>query len=184
MASRRRIHGGKSWGRGQAIISFALDTWDSFDSWCLIHGIKENPWNLPSYRFIALVTAFMKEDKVPEGIELIDGSLTDADKIRHPFHSSEFRRMVKALGHILSVAEPKSSTPVSKTVDNVIYDSRLSEIPGDEDKLSDIERMRQVAEVQGKPFKVPSWWRGEETNYKVAKTLMHTIPKKMGPVDQ
>lgn len=125
----------------------------------------------------------MKFDKVPEGIVAIDDSLKEADKIRHPFHDATFRRMVKAMGHILSVAEPKVLT--SKTIDNVIYDSRLSDIPEEEDeKLSDIERMRQVAEVQGKPFKVPSWWRGEQANYKIAKNLMHTLPKKMGPIDQ
>lgn len=172
--------GGKSWGRSQALISYSLDIWDEFDSWCLMHGIKEHPWTLPSYRFGALVVAYMKEDKVPEGIATIDESLEGTDKTSHPFHDPSFRRMVKAMGHILSVAEHKPSSPSSKTVDNVIYDSRLSNYPDEE--LSDIERMRRDAEIAGKPFRIPEWWRGEKANYKIAASLMHILPKKIGPV--
>lgn len=180
MAPRRRIYGGKSYGRGQGLISYSLDVWDEFDSWCLMKGIQGNPWNLPSYRFGALVVAYMKEDKVPEGIEKIDESLEELDIISHPFHDPSFRRMVRAMGHILSVAEHK---PSSRTVDNVIYDPRFYGPDEAVPVLSDIERMKRDAEAAGKPFRVPEWWRGEKANYKIASSLMHTLPKKMGPVD-
>lgn len=183
MAPRRRIHGGKSWGRGQSLIAYSLDIWDEFDSWCLIKGIQGNPWDLPSYRFVALMVAYMKEDKVPEGIEKIDESLDDLDKTPHPFHDPSFRRLLKAMGRILSVAEFTSplASSTTTTVDNVIYDSRLT---GSDDApvLSDIDRMKRDAEIAGKPFRVPDWWRGEKANYKIATSLMHTLPKKMGPV--
>jgi len=179
MASRRRIHGGKSYGRGQGLIGFSLDSWDEFDSWCLMKGIQGNPWNLPSYRFVALVVAYMKEDKVPEGIEKINDSLEELDSVKHPFHDPSFRRLVRAMGHVLSVAEHKPSS-TSKTIDNVIYDPRFA--GPDDAPLSDIERMKRDAEIAGKPFRVPDWWRGEKANYKIAQNLMHTLPKKIGPV--
>lgn len=144
-------------------------------------GIQGNPWNLPSYRFGALVVAYMKEDKVPEGIEKIDESLEELDIISHPFHDPSFRRMVRAMGHILSVAEHK---PSSRTVDNVIYDPRFYGPDEAVPVLSDIERMKRDAEAAGKPFRVPEWWRGEKANYKIASSLMHTLPKKMGPVNE
>lgn len=28
---------------------------------------------------------------------------------------------------------------------------------------------------------VPSWWRGDSVNYKIAKTMMMTLPTKVGP---
>lgn len=171
MAPRRRIHGGKSFGRGQAVIGFALDVWDEFDSWCLIHGIKDSPWNLPSYRFGALVVAFMKDDKTPEGIDQIDESLADADKLPHPFFDPTFRRILRTMGRALS-----GSKVTTTTIDNVVYDSRMvSELPVE-------ERKRVEARAKGKAYRVPEWWRGEQANYKIAKQMMVTLPKKMGPV--
>lgn len=164
--------GGKSYGRSQAIVTFALDVWDEFDSWCLMHGIND-PWKLPSYRFGGLVVAYMKDDKTQESLESIDNSLSSADSIPHPFLDPSFRRTLKAMGGILSIANPRSST----TIDNVIYDSRLTDIPIEELK-------RREARAAGKPFRVPEWWAGEKANYKVAKTMMRTLPKKIGPVDK
>lgn len=164
--------GGKSWGRSQVIISFALDSWDEFDSWCLIHGIKEDPWKLPSYRFGALVVAYLKDDKMPEGLVEIDNALSNADSSPHPFFDPSFRRTLKAMGGILSAS---SYTPTSTTIDNVVYDSRLTDLPVE-------ERKRQEAATAGKAFRVPEWWRGERANYKIAKSMMGTLPKKIGPV--
>lgn len=163
--------GGKSFGRSQAIIHFSLDVWDEFDSWCLMHGIKENPWSLPSYRFGALVIAFMKDDKTQEGLDQIDESLRGVDYAPHPFADSSFKATLKAMGSVLS------TPPLAKTrsiVDNVIYDSRFSNLPIEEQK-------RREAAAAGKPYKVPEWWKGEKAAYKTAQLMMKTLPKKISP---
>lgn len=171
MAPGRRIHGGKSWGRGQAIISFALEIWDEFDSWCLTHGIRENPWTLPSYRFGALVVAYMKEDKTPESLEQIEDSLKNSDAIPHAFFDPNFRRIFKAMCKVLS-----KTRVTTISIDNVVYDSRLvPELPVE-------ERKRIEARAKGKAYRVPEWWRGEQANYKIAKQMMVSLPKKMGPI--
>lgn len=163
--------GSKSFGRSQAIINFALDYWYEFDSWCLMHGIQGNPWNLPSYRFGALVVAYMKDDRTQEGIALIEESLSGADNLPHPFADPSFRRTLRAMGGILSMNSKQTST----NIDNVIYDSRLTDLPIE-------ERKRREAAEKGKPYLVPSWWKGEKVNYKVAQSMMKTVPKKIGPV--
>lgn len=159
--------GGESFGRSQAIIRFAIDSWAEFDSWCLIHDIKD-PWKLPSYRFGALIVAYLKEDKVQEGIEIIDRSLKDSDFIPHPFFSPSFHQTIKVVSGVLS-------TPVkrSTSIDNIIYDSRLTDMPIEEQK-------RREARSKGKPYRVPEWWQGEAANYKVASSMMKVLPKKMG----
>lgn len=126
---------------------------------------------MPSYRFGALVVAYMKYDKMPEDLEKIDESLEETDRHPHAFFSSTFITMVKTVGGILSNS-PKSST----IIDNVVYDTRFV------DELPVEERKRQEARAAGKPFRVPEWWRGEKANYKIAKNMMGTLPKKMGPV--
>lgn len=62
-----------------------------------------------------------------------------------------------------------------ETIDNVIYDTRLTSLPVEEQK-------RQEARAAGKAFRVPEWWRGEKANYQVARSMMVSLPKKMGPV--
>lgn len=155
--------GGKSFGRAQAVIFFALDSWDEFDSWCLMHGIQGDPWKLPSYRFGALIVAYMKDDKTQEGLNLINESLNEADRLPHPFADPTFRRTLKAMGSVLST----SST--STTIDNI----RLPDLPIE-------ERKRQEAAEKGKPYRVPDWWQGEKANYKMARSMMGVLPKKIG----
>jgi hypothetical protein len=77
------------------------------------------------------------------------------------------------MGGLLSASPPETK---ARTKDNVIYDPRLSaELP--------VEiRKKREAEAAGKKFRVPEWWRGEQANYKIAKAMMTTLPKKMGPV--
>lgn len=114
----------------------------------------------------------MKDDKTPEGLQIIDDSLVDADSTLHPFHDPTFRKMVKAMAHVLSVAEHKP--PTSEAEEGSIISK--SEDAG----ISDIERMRRDAVSAGKPFRVPEWWRGEKANYKIAQALMPTLPKTVG----
>lgn len=165
MAARRHVHVGENFGRAQAVINFALDSWDEFDGWCLIHGIQENPWKLPSYRFGALVVAYMKDDRTQEGLDLINGSLKEADNLPHPFEDPGFLRTVKIMASILT-------TPSSETVTTVIKSS-LSDLPIE-------ERKRREAAAAGKPYIVPSWWVGERTAFKTAKSMMGVLPKKIG----
>ncbi len=133
----------------------------------MIHGIKEDPWKLPSYRFGSLVIAFMKDDKMPEGIKQIDDNLATSDELLHPFFDPAVRRMVKAMCGALA-----GVTTTSTTIDNVIYDSRFV------DELPVEERKKREAVAKGKPYRVPDWWRGEQANYKIAKSMMGVLPKK------
>lgn len=176
MASRRRISRGKSYGRAQAIISYALEVWEEFGSWCLIHGI-EDPWKLPSYRFGALVVFYLREDKVEEGLSIIEEALSEADDRIYPFFDPVFRRTAKAMCRALT----PTRKPPRTTVDNVVYDPRLVEI---DDDLPIEERKKKEAEAKGKAFRVPDWWRGEKANYKIAQSMMVALPKKMGPVKE
>lgn len=116
--------------------------------------------------------AFLKDDKTPEGIKEIDGIFNQADHMPHIFFTPEFRITVKAMAgvfrRIREIANPEN-------IDNVIYDPRLTEVPIEEKK-------RREAAKKGKPYRVPEWWRGEAANYKVAKSMMGVLPKKMGPV--
>lgn len=137
-----------------------------------MHGIN-NVWQLPGYRFGALVVAHLKDDKMPEGIATIDDTLLDADLVPHPFFDPKFRQTVLVMGRVLS-STPYIATS-STTVGNVIYDPRLAELPIEEKK-------RQEAAAAGKAFRVPDWWVGERKAYKVAQTMMKTLPKKMGPI--
>ncbi len=135
-----------------------------------MHGINGDPWKLPSYRFGALVVAYMKDDKVPEGLKEIENSLKTADEVVHPFFDARLRQSIKGFCHAMG------SRATATIVDNVIYDSRfVNELPIE-------ERKRQEAAVKGKPYRVPEWWRGEQANYKIAKSMMTVLPKKGGPV--
>jgi len=154
--------GGKTYGRARTLIHFALDDWESFDSWCLIHGIKDI-WSLPSYRFGALAIAYLKFDKVPESVTVIDESLFEADKISHPFVDHSFRNTLITMGSLLSI---RPSTSIVK---------KAFDIPIE-------ERKRQEAIRMGKAFRVPEWWQGERANYKIASSMMKVLPRKIGPV--
>lgn len=93
--------------------------------------------------------------------------MSQADHFPHPFFASSYRTAVKeSMGKVI---------PRSTTVDNVVYDPRLTEPPVE-------ERKRQQAMAAGKPYRVPEWWRGERTNYKIASSMMKTLPKKIGPL--
>lgn len=164
--------GGKSIGRTQTLIYFALDGWEEFDSWCLIHGVND-VWKLPSYRFGALIVSYLKYDKMPESIKEIDESLEDTDDLLHIFFTYSFRALIKAMCGVLSVAEPITR---QTTIDNVVYDSRLTDLPIEEQK-------RQEAKAAGKPYRVPEWWSGEKRAYQTAKSMMVALPKKIGPID-
>lgn len=115
----------------------------------------------------------MKFEKTEESLESIENALAQADSLLPPFQDKVFMKTVTSMGRILS-SSPKTST----TVDNVIYDSRLvNELPIEEQK-------RREAAAKGKPYRVPEWWRGEQANYKIAKTMMKTLPKKIGPLNE
>lgn len=118
------------------------------------------------------MVAFLKDDKTPEGITSINSTLADTDNNPHPFFDPLFQRLARSIGGIFS---PSSRT--SATVDNVIYDTRLTELPIEEQK-------RQEAAKAGKAYRVPEWWRGEQANYKIARAMMVSLPKKVGPVNR
>lgn len=148
-----------------------MDIWDEFGSWCLIHGV-EDPWKLPSYRFGALLVFYMKIDKVEESLTVIDDTLVDTDNKPHPFYDPDFIRISKAMCQALYPTKSRT------TMDNVIYDPRLiDELPVEERKMLE-------AREAGKAFRVPEWWRGEKANYKIAQSMMISLPKKMGPVKE
>lgn len=126
-------------------------------------------WKFPSYRFGALLITFLKDDKTPEGITEIDNALSQADSLPSPFKTSEFLLTVRAMASVLNAKLPSEATRVA------LEAARLDSMPVEEKK-------RQEAIAAGKPFRVPEWWRGEQANYKVAKTMMKTLPKKIGPL--
>ncbi len=107
----------------------------------------------------------MKDDKVPEGLAEINRSLKDTDNLPHPFADPRLRQSIKGMCYAMGSRE-------KVTVDNVIYDSRfVNEIPVEEKK-------RQEALAKGKAYRVPDWWRGEQANYKIAKSMMTVLPKR------
>lgn len=121
---------------------------------------------------------YLKQDKLEEGLAIIEEALAESDDKPHPFFDPAFRRTAKGMCRAL--------TPTRKPrtiVDNVVYDPRLIEIDDDDD-LTIEERKKKEAEAQGKAFRVPEWWRGEKANYQVAKSMMVALPKKMGPVKE
>lgn len=136
-----------------------------------MHGIRDNSWNLPSHRFSNLVMTFLKDDKVPEGIEKINDAMNESDSLPHPFYDPRFQSTISIMSNSLT------NNSTTTKVGNVIYDSRLTDLPIEEKK-------RLEAKEKGKPYRVPEWWRGEKANYKVAKSMMGVLPKKIGPVKE
>jgi hypothetical protein len=128
---------------------------------------------MPSYKFGGIVMAYLKDDKMPEGIQEIDNAFNLSDATPHPFFEESFRLTLKAMAKALSTTTEK----ISETIDNVIYDSRLVDIPIE-------ERKRREAAEKGKAYRVPEWWRGERANYNVAKNMMVSLPKKIGPIKE
>lgn len=59
MASWRSLYVGGSYGRVQAVVTWALENWQDFDTWCCLKNI--DPLDLPAYRFYYLIVAFVKE---------------------------------------------------------------------------------------------------------------------------
>lgn len=117
----------------------------------------------------------MKDEKTPESIQQIDGALKEADALPHPFQDKKFRITIQAMCNVVTGRLTKSN---AVKIDNVIYDPRLvNELPVE-------ERKRREAAAKGKPYRVPEWWRGEKANYKVAQSMMKTLPKKMGPIKE
>jgi hypothetical protein len=172
LAPRRRIHGGKSQGRAQALISFALEYWEEIGSWCYLRGV-DDIWNIPSYKFAGLVLAYLKDDKTSEGLAEIDNLLANADELDPPFKSPQFRLFAKAMASVLGgvIEDDKGVSKSSKIQEEII-----AELPTE-------ERKRREAEAAGKAYRVPEWWRGERANYKIASSMMGTLPKKIGPIE-
>lgn len=119
---------------------------------------------------------FLKNDKAEEGVQKIDEALAQSDYIPHPFFDKPFKDMVKVMSSLLASSDDLITSTTRETVGNVVYDSRLT------DELPVEEQKRREALEAGKAFRVPEWWRGEKANYKIAKSMMVTLPKKIGPV--
>ena len=114
------------------------------------------------------MVAYMKDDKVPEGIAEINKTLNDTDNSPHPLADPRLRQSIKVMCHAMGSRDKVT------VIDNVIYDSRMTnELPVE-------ERKRQEALAKGKAYRVPEWWRGEQANYKIAKSMMTVLPKKGG----
>lgn len=126
---------------------------------------------MPGFKFTALVEFFLKEDRTEEGLETIEDSLEDAGTHSHPFLSSTFKLTVLAYARALNTVT-KSETK---------EEAQKPRIP---DNLPIEEKKRMEAQEQGKAYRVPEWWVGERKAAKIAQSMMGTIPKKIGPVDQ
>lgn len=110
--------------------------------------------------------AYMVEDRNDEGIEKLNNALLQADLMLHPFLSSVLGNAAVTLASNLNGTRSQGAT--------------LESVP-DSDEPVEVQKRRE-AEAAGKAFRVPEWWRGEDVNYKVAQTMMKTVPKDIGPL--
>lgn len=168
MASGRRIHGGKKWGRAQALVAFAADVWEEFDAWCFVRGV-ENPWRLPSWKFASLLMHYLKDDKTEEGLAKIDTFLETADATPHVYLSDSFRLIFREFSGLLRTLDLGSLEPSKKTLDFPVS----PDLPVE-------ERKRREAAASNKAYRVPEWWNGERANYQIARSMMGALPKKIG----
>lgn len=111
---------------------------------------------MPAHRFYNLVVAFLKDDKLPEGIEQIDNALAQADLASHPFFDTV----------IESVFEQTATNGPART-------TTKRETPIE-------EQTRRAKESRGMPYRVPEWWAGEQAAYKNSMAAMKKAPKDIG----
>lgn len=50
-----------------AIVTFAVDNWGAYDTWCLLHGF--DPLEIPSRRMVNSIWAWMIEGLEPEKVQ-------------------------------------------------------------------------------------------------------------------
>lgn len=111
---------------------------------------------MPAYRFYNLVVTYLKDDKMPEGIEQIDNALAQADLSPHPFFDT-------VIGSVFETTE--TNGPARTTTKR--------EVPIE-------EQVRRSKEAKGMPYRVPEWWAGEQAAYKNSMAAMKKAPKDIG----
>jgi hypothetical protein len=122
---------------------------------------------MPGYKLVGLVEYYLKEDKTEESIENIDDMLLNAEDYQHPFLSTYMGDTAKLYAQALTNKSPDTAGEKTERIS--------SNLPIEEQK-------RREAQAAGKPFRVPEWWQGERKNYKVAQTMMKTVPRDIGPL--
>lgn len=91
------------------------------------------------------------DDRLPEDVTKLENALREADFIAHPFHAG-----MNSLGEVRPTKVTARPAQVRRVDNN-------EELPLEEAK-------RREAEAQGKKFRVPEWWLGEEKAYKMGKS--------------
>lgn len=153
MAPGGSLHGGK-YGRVQAIVTIVLDDFSEFDTWCLFRGF--NPLEVPGYRFYNAALAWLRDGRDEEGLQNFENALREFDATPHPFH--------------VKVQEDKLPSRQARP-----RPAQRPLTPEDKEALPiEVVKKQEYAE-QGKPFRVPSWWKGEDAAYKSAKSLQGGI---------
>lgn len=92
MVPKRGLPLGGSYGRVRAVLTWALDHWRDFDTWCCVRSVE--PLELPAYRFYNLSLFVIKEGLEANQLAELEKTLTLCDETLHPFSALQPIRVI------------------------------------------------------------------------------------------